>query len=82
MYDLRRLKCIKTSIDIIDKNRAMNSTRRSEIKPTPELSSDIHYQNYGHHGLFPVITSRLAQPMALIGQFFVAPCHWPIRDRA
>ena len=55
----------------MDKKLCTELGYRSKIKPTPELSSNIHYQNYGHHGLFPVITSRLAQSELLIGQFFV-----------
>ena len=46
--------------------------------PSPELSSDIHYQNYGHHGLFPVITLRLAGARLLLASFLVAGCHWPM----
>ena len=51
---------------------------RSKIKPTPKLSSNIHYQNYGHHGLFPVITSRLAPYLLPIGGFFVPNTCWPM----
>ena len=46
---------------------------RCEIIPSPVLSSDIHYQNYGHHGLFPVITLRLAGAGLAIGRLF----WWP-----
>ena len=53
---------------------------RSKIKPTPTLLSNIHYQNYGHHGLFPVITSTLAQHLSLIGPFFVFTTLRPIGE--
>ena len=49
--------------------------------PSPELSSDIHYQNYGHHGLFPVITLRLAAARLLLAGFLVADCYWPMADQ-
>ena len=55
---------------------------RSKIKPTLTLSSNIHYQNYGHQGLFPVITSRSARYWLSIGQFFVAWDYWPIGGQA
>ena len=55
---------------------------RSKIKPSPKLSSNIHYQNYGHQGLFPVITSRSARYWVAIGQFFVPWEYWPIGGQA
>ena len=53
---------------------------RSKIKPTPTLLSNIDYPNYGHHGLFPVINSTLAQHFIIIGSFFVFTTLQPIGE--
>ena len=65
------VECTEMSLrtDTVEKKDFLHLTMRFryEIKPTPKLSLNIHYQNYGHHGLFPVITSRLAQYKLPIG---------------
>ena len=70
--DLECKKCTLMAVDATKENFLHQTTvYRSKIKPTLTLSSNIHYQNYGHQGLFPVITSRLTQLCFPIGRFFV-----------
>ena len=69
---LLSLNCTLMALDATKENFLHQTTMyRSKIKPTLTLSSNIHYQNYGHQGLFPVITSRLTPCPSLIGLFFV-----------